>query len=264
MEIIGKVSRGSKMDQVYITKNRVGFSIGNYVVVRPLEKQKPIDKLHFYGVKELEPLKLEIVHEVMRIINKFPNNYKNVFVMGSFLDEGFYFNDIDVIIVTESKINQEPIKKDIKKKTGIKAHIINLSNNEFMRGLETDPLYQMMLSRCVAKKRFIYKTKQNLDYKLLDLHLFKSKALTDNFDVLSGSEKYDLVRNMIAINLYLEKNKISNESVNKEIKKSLGVGAQKIKQNMIGKKDFLNRYKLIYNRTFTKILNGIENGAKQK
>ena len=264
MEIIGKISKGSKMDQIYIPKKRVGLAIGNYVIIRPLEEQKPVEKLYFYGVKEIEPLKLAIVQEVVKIIDKSLDDYENVFVTGSFLDKGFHFNDVDILIATKDKINHELIKDNIERKTGIKAHILSLSNKELIRGLETDPLYQMMLSRCVSKKRFIYGNKQNIDYKLLDLHLLKSRALIDNFEMLSGSEKYDLVRNMIAIHLYLEKMSVSNELIYKEIKKSLEVDIQEIKQNMVAKKDFLKKYKLIYDRTFAKILNGIEHGTKQK
>ena len=42
MEIIAKISRGSKMDQVYIPKNRGGFSIGSYVILKPIKIKKPL------------------------------------------------------------------------------------------------------------------------------------------------------------------------------------------------------------------------------
>jgi len=255
------------MDQIYIPKNRAGFSIGNYVVIKPLESgkpKKPIENLYFYGIKNLEPLKLEIVHEVLRVIDESVSNYENIFITGSFLDEGFHFDDIDIIVLVDDIINQEQARRDIERKTGIKGHILVLSNKEFYKGLETDPLYQMILSRCVAKKRFIYKKKQIIDYKILDLHLLKSKILIDNFDMLSGKEKYDLVRNTIAIYLYLAKKKTTVESVDKEIKKSLGANVQEIKDNVLDKKAFLMRYKLVYDKSFDKIIKGIEHGSKQK
>ena len=255
------------MDQVYIPKNRYGFPIGNYVVIKPLEKppeEKKPEKLYFYRVKEIEPIKLEVIKEVVKIVEKKIEIYGNIIITGSILEMGFNFNDIDVLILTESKINQESVKKEIERKTGIKAHIINLNNKELINGLETDPLYQMMLSKCISKKRFVYKTGHKIDYKLLDLHLLKSRILIDNFDILSGNEKYYLVRNLLAIKLYLEKEKINNELVNKEIKRTLGADITDIKENIIEKKDFLRKYKLIYRQIFAKILKGIENGAKQK
>ena len=264
MEIISKVSKGSKMDQIYIPKNRPGFTAGNFVVIKPLEaeREKPAGKLYFYGVKELEPIKLEIIHEVLRIVDKLLSDYENIIVTGSFLEEGFNFNDIDILIVTKYKINQKAITEDIKKKTGVRGHILSLSNKELSNGLETDPLYQMMLSRCAAKKRFLYKTKRRINYKLLDLHLIKSKALPDNFDILSGKEKYDLIRNAVAICLYLDKKKVSVDSVDREIKKVLGVGIQEIKNNVLDKKAFLKRYKLIYEKASSRILRGIAQGSE--
>jgi len=47
MAIVAKISRGSKMDQIYIPKNRAGFSTGQYVLISPLEselKQKRLFK----------------------------------------------------------------------------------------------------------------------------------------------------------------------------------------------------------------------------
>jgi len=263
MERIGRVSRGSKMDQVYLPKNRVGFGIGNYVVIKSLEEKKPVERLYFYGIKSIEPIKLEIIKEVIGIIGQALENYENIIVTGSFLDVGFSFNDIDIVIVAEGKIIIKEIGKDTERKTGIRTHILTLSNKALIKGLETDPLYQMMLSRCVAKKRFIYKTKHKIDYKLLDLHLLKSKTLINNFDILDGNKKYDLVRNMVAIYLYLRGKKISNELVSKEIKRVLNLkNINEIKQNVIGKKDFLKKYKLVYDKAFAKILRGIESGAE--
>ncbi|MEK6836974.1 MAG: hypothetical protein AABX94_04905, partial [Nanoarchaeota archaeon] len=185
-----------------------------------------------------------------------------IIITGSFLEEGFHFNDIDVLVLTEDKISLNIISLDVKKKTGINGHILVLSSKALVRGLEADPLYQMMLSRCVAQKRFIYKTKPALNYKLLDLHLFKSKTLLDNFDILNGREKYNLVRNLVAIYLYLNKKKITVESVDGEIKNIFGVNVLKIKDNVLDKKDFIRKYKLIYNKSFNLILRGIEHGSK--
>ena len=253
------------MDQIYIPKNRTGFNIGNYVVIKPLEtnrEEKPIKKLYFYGVKNLEPIKLEIIHEILTIINKYLDGYDNLIITGSFLEKGFHFNDIDILIVGNGKINQEPIKEAIERKIGVKGHILTLSNKELTKGLETDPLYCVMLSRCVTRKRFLYKTKQTIDYKLLDLHLLKSKVLLDNFDVLNGKQKYDFVRNIVAISLYLNGNKVTVESIDTEIKRSLGIRVQEIKNNLLNKKEFLKKYKLIYDKTFSMILRGISHGSK--
>ncbi len=262
MEIIGKVSKGSKMDQIYIPKNRAGLAIGNYVVVKPLEEKKRIEKLYFYGIKSVEPIKLGIIKDIMRIIEKNIESYGNLIVTGSFLDEGFHFNDLDLIFVAENEIKTSRVKEEIKEKTGIQAHILTLNNKSLVMGLEVDPLYQMMLSRCIVSNRFVFKAKHRVDYKLLDLHLLKSKTLIDNYNFLSGNEKYDLVRNMLAIWLYMNDKKINKEIVDREIKTSLGLNdVNELKQNMVDKKIFLKKYKLMYDKTFAKILRGIESGA---
>ena len=140
-----------------------------------------------------------------------------------------------------------------------------LDNESLIIGLQTDPLYQIMLSKSISKNRIFYKTKNNLNYKLLDLHLLKSKVLIENFNLLKGNEKYNLVRNMIAIYLYLEGKKLTKDLVDNQIKEDFHLkDISELKQNSIDKKKFLIKYKLIYNKTFSKILEGIKNDAKQK
>ena len=261
MEIIGKISKGSAMDQIYISKKRSDFKIGSYVIIKPLYIEKKLkEKLYFYNTRLLEPLKLEIINEIIQIINKGIKN-ENIIITGSFLDKGFNFNDIDVIVITEIK-SKKDIEKFIENKTEIKTHIILINNKELMKGLAIDPLYQVMLSKCVTKKRFVYKIKPKPNYKILDLHLLKSKILVDNFDNLNGSEKYNLIRNMVAISLYLRDRKITKDKVDSEIEKQLNIDIKKIKQNIIDKKHFVRKYKIIYNKTFNRIMEGIKNGPK--
>ena len=262
MEIIAKISKGSRMDQVYIPKQRSGFPIGNYVIIKSIDKkEEERKKLNFYGLKSVEPIKIEIVERIIGIIDKSIEN-NNIIITGSFLEKGFDFNDIDILIIGSNKGKEEDIKKELMKYLGIEAHIIILDNKSLLNGLSNDPLYQTMLSRCVSKRKFILKRGRKINYKILDLHLLKSKVLIDNFDILNGNEKYDLVRNMTAIYLFLKEKKISVDLINKEIDKIFDAGAEEIKQNIINKKKFIKKYKKIYNVTFKKILEGIKNDSK--
>ena len=260
MEIISRVSKGSKMDQIYLPKNRFGLDIGSYVVVKQLEEEKTEEKLYFYDVEYIEPIKLDIIKQIIKIIDK-QYIYENVIFTGSFLDSGFNFNDIDILLIGE---NKPAIKEEIENKLGIKAHIIFIDNKSLMRGLSTDPIYQMMLSRCIAKKRFIYNLKNEINYKILDLHLLKSKTLINNFDILGGNEKYYLTRNLISISIYINGKKISKEVVDKEIKKEFNADVKEIKQNVLDKKRFIKKYKEIYKKTFDELMRLIKNGAEQK
>ena len=146
MEMVGKISKGSKMDQIYIPKNRVGFNNGEYVLISPfkgrIEKQfKP----HFYNVNNLEPIKMKVIEDIFSLINR-KADAENIIITGSFLESGFEFNDIDILLVNERKINIIIIKEEIEKITGIKTHIILLGNKTLILGLSSDPLYNLMLS----------------------------------------------------------------------------------------------------------------------
>jgi hypothetical protein len=271
MEIVSKISKGSKMDQIYIPKIRNGFSAGSYVIIRPLETSEIEKKLktektkyYFYNIKSLEPIKLEIIKKIMEIIN-FKILCENIIITGSFLKKGFNFNDIDILIINKNKEDTKQTKKiyeAIESTIGIKSHIIIIDNKSFLRGLCTDPLYQMMLSRYISKNRVIYKIRNEINYKLLDLQLLKSKSLINNWNILNGNEKYYLTRNMLTIFLFLKDKKINDKELEKEVKHIFNTNSEKIKQDLLEKNSFLRNYKKTYNTLFNKIMKGIKNGSE--
>ena len=249
------------MDQIYIPKNRIGLDTGSYVIIKPLEVEKREQKHYLYNICSIEPIKLQVINQIFKIIeNKIEN--ENIIITGSFLDKGFNFNDIDIILITDKKFKN--LEKQIQEKIKIKTHLIFINNNSLIEGMSTDPIYQMMLNKCIAKKRFIYKIKNKKNYKLLDLHLLKSKLLIDNFDILNGNEKYNLIRNILAIKLYLENKKITKENIDLDIKKIFNLTIGQIKQNIIEKDRFIKKYKDFYDKIFNKIMRGIKNDSKQK
>jgi len=267
MELISKISKGSRMDQIYIPKNRQGFSLGSYVVIQPLlKKETPAENPFFYHTGNLETLKVKIIDEIFYTIEKNIESYENIIITGSFLERGFRFNDIDVLIISDECIIERDCKKILEEHIGITIHLIIIDNKSFINGLRTDPLYQAMVSKCVSKKRFVYNVRNEFKYKILDLHLLKSKALIDSFDILSGDEKYEMVRNAASIALFMDNKKISKENIDKFINTLFGKNMNKeIKENMIfDKQDFLRRYKSFHEALFKKILNGIKNESKQK
>ena len=265
MVVVARVSKGSKMDQIYLPKNRIGLEIGGYVEIKPLgdfESGIGDRKLHYFGIKYIGPIKLEIINRIISLLEGKINK-GNIIFTGSFLDKGFEFRDLDVLVISDNKLDVKRLEDVIGEKIGVKIHIIFISNKSLIEGLSNDPLYQIMLSKCIAKKKFIYKINKNINYKTLDLHLLKSKDLIDNFDILNGIEKYYLVRNMMAIYLFLRKDKVGKEELDKEIKDFFGLrDINEIKFNMLDKEKFLRRYKEIYNKTFNEIMRGIKHGAK--
>lgn len=266
VKLIGRISKGSRMDQVYLPKNRLGLTVGEYVTVQPLEKEhKKGSKTerYFYGINYLEPVKLEITEKVFSLMERKVGRYENIIITGSFLDKGFSFNDLDILLINEEKANPELLSRELEKLTGIKIHLIQLSRADLIRGLARDPLYQLMFSQCLARKRMIYRINPVADYKLLDLQLLQSKLLPENFDGLGGKEKYYLTRNLAAVRIYLQTGNVKKEEVEALIKRQFFLpDISRIKENLLTKNEFLTEYKQLYNQTFKLILRGIKNAAK--
>ena len=191
MELIAKISKGSKMDQIYLPKNRIGLATGQYVLVSQLNniiKKEKEFRPFFYNLKDIAPIKLQIIKQIF--INLEALNPENIIITGSFLEQGFHFNDIDIILITKNKPEIREIQKNLESQLKIKIHLLVLNNKSLTEGLSKDPLYEMMLSKCVSKERLIYNAERDIDYKILDYQLLKSKSLIDNFDILNGNEKY--------------------------------------------------------------------------
>lgn len=264
MEIIAKISKGTKMDQIYIPKNRTGFSSGEYVLITSIKdkiesQDKQVPKLFFYNVTNLEPVKVRITEDIFTLIEK-QIKPENIIITGSFLEPGFKFNDIDILVITDKK--DEEVKSKIKELTGINSHIIFLTNNSLIQGISSDPLYSLMLSKCISTKRIIFKIKRNINYKILDLHLLKSKSLIDNFDILSGDDKYYLTLNMLSILMFVQGRKLSKERVNREIERIFNLRIEEIRDNLLEKQNFLKKYKETYSKIFNLIMGGIKNEQK--
>jgi len=254
--LTGKISKGTLMDQIYIPKERpLGFELGTPVVIKPALEEEEIKPV-YYNIDKLESVKVMVIQKIFSELN-FADN---LIITGSFLEKGFQFNDIDVILICDKKIDSNKIETHLSKLFGLEFHIIALGYSSLLKGLETDPLYQAMLSRYIAKKKIIFRFKNKINYKILDLYLLKSKILIENFDYLTGNKKYDMTRNLIAIYLFLNNKKINNDAIDFNIKNLLKEESMNIKQNLVDKTIFLKEYKNLYKKLFEIILKGIKNG----
>lgn len=261
--LVSKISRGSRMDQIYIPKVRApGLEAGTAVLIEPvLEKIKPKPQPYYYNVRSLEPVKVAIIEEIFRYFEQVAGG-DNVLIAGSFLEPGFRFEDIDIVVISSKKIGVRNMERDLREKLGVNAQVIAIGFKALLKGISTDPLFEMLVSRFVAKRRVIFDTRREFKYKLLDLHSLNSELLIINFDFLTGREKYKFVRNLFAIALFLNGKKVSTESVDNEIGRYFGKDAVKnIKENLVDK-SFLMKYKKFYNRVFNKIMAGVRNGSK--
>ncbi|MBS3157058.1 hypothetical protein J4442_02685 [Candidatus Woesearchaeota archaeon] len=258
MEIISKISKGTKMDQIYIPKNRPGLDIGTYVKIIPIE-ETIIKRPYFYNIKEIEPIKLELVNKIFNIIET-SITYENIIISGSFLEKGFSFNDIDVLLIKNEKLNEKGLQAKLENQLKIEMHLIHMTEGEFRKALVIDPIWRLVTNKCMAIKRIPPLPTPKLNYKYLDLQQLKSELLIINFDYSSGNEKYKWTRNLMAIYLFIKNKKLTKENIEKEIERKFNLKIEDIKNNIV-EKEFLRKYKEFYKKFEKEI---IKNAAKQE
>lgn len=263
MKLIARISKGSVMDQIYLPKQRSGLQVGSYVLITPALQEKKTQEPVLYGIKKIEPLKIEIARRIFFLVEK-SIECQNIVVTGSFVKRGFGFRDIDVLIVSyEKKANEKELAEQIEQEIGVKSHVLVLTDKELSLGVARDPLYALMISRCVAYKRFTYHVQKRIvDYKLLDINLLGSKVVFYSFDIMPGDDIYYAVRNMVAVDLFLN-GKASAEQVEKKIEYIFRFSENEIRRKELNKAGFLKKYKQFYRETFEKIL-ALAHDAKQK
>lgn len=251
------------MDQIYIPKERApGFEAGTAVLIEPvLERVKQKPQPYYCKVKHLEPIKVVIIEKIFEHFEGMAE-VENVLVAGSFLEEGFVFEDVDTIVLTEKRLDKTAVKAHFKAALGIDTHLICLPLKEMLKGIGSDPLFQMLLSSFVAKKRLIVPKSRAINYRLLDLHLLESKALIDSFDFLNGREKYKLIRNAVAIACFLDNRPLNASSVDNEIERYFGEGSTiKIKENAV-EAGFMSKYALFHKKLLKRILEGAKSESE--
>ena len=113
--LMSKISKGTRMDQIYIPKTRApGFEIGETMLIKPaLQKIKP--KPYYYNISYLEPIKNVMIEE---ILNYF-EHIDNIIITGSFLEKGYDFEDIDIILITDKKTDNQNIERYFKSALGM-------------------------------------------------------------------------------------------------------------------------------------------------
>lgn len=215
--IIKKISKGARFNQIYLQKNEgIGFEPGKSVVISPLEHVIVKEPSIFeYNVK-LGSLKKEIIKMVFKMIDS-EGYYDNLLITGSFLDEGFQFEDLDVVIINPRHIQKDRLKESIKQRTGIEPHLILMDAESFARGIKRDPLFRLMVDRYVSARRTLFKKGRELNYKLLDVYLLRNKNLIDGYDLFSIKQRKKLLRDFVSIKLFSENKEVTIRNIEKEI-----------------------------------------------
>lgn len=239
--MIAKVSKGSKMDQIYLSKNRFVLPVGSFVKIEQVKDFEDFTP-YYYKVSNLEKAKVLIMDEIFK-----ESKAENVLIVGSFLEPGFNFNDLDVI-----EIGQRTLPDDF---LGLPLHIIVLTDLELLEGYLIEPIYRSMLSRFVSKKRILLKNKTKIVPIKLDLALLESKFLIDNLDDLSSIEfdrVYKGLRNVLSIKLFLEK---KDFDLRREFKLCFGMEFNLTFRKLLSSKDFRKKLGKLYKKLELSILN---------
>ena len=140
---------------------------------------------------------------------------KQAFIVGSFLKDADY-RDIDILLVSESKTEEEVYEK-LTEKFGLKFHVISIPDERFKTLIEICPLTRNMLFSYASNKKFKLPEKkidkEHINFLLMmPEDLLKIKA--------GGRVFYDIIRRLVTIENFLEKE--NPEKINSELKKILG------------------------------------------
>ena len=221
-KLIKRISKGARFNQIYLQKNEgLGFEPGKSVVISPLEDIIVKEPATFeYNVK-LESLKREIVKLVFKIVDRY-GYYDNIIITGSFLGEGFNFEDIDIIIINPVNMEKDKLKDSIEQNIGISPHLILIDSESLNKGIKRDPLFRLMVDRYVSIKRAIFRKDSEINYKLLDIYLLKNKNLIEGYDLFSIKQRKKLLRDFISIKLFSKNKEVTIENVEKETNRLFG------------------------------------------
>ena len=62
--LVGKVSKGTLMDQIYIPKERpLGFEIGTHVIIKPTFEEEEIKPV-YCNIDKLESVKVMVIQKI--------------------------------------------------------------------------------------------------------------------------------------------------------------------------------------------------------
>lgn len=219
--LIKKISRGTRFNQVYLKKNEgLWFEPGRSVIISPLEGSIPADTQIFEYNTSLDSIKKEIARKIFRIIGSICS-YSNILITGSFLETGFGFDDVDIIILDPGPVQEDRLKSMIGE-IGIKPHLMMMGRKSLDKGISRDPLFRMMAARYVSVRRILLKKEKSVDYRLLDIHLAKNRNLIDGYGLLSIGQRKKLLRDFISIKLFAENKEVTTKDIEKEAERLFG------------------------------------------
>ncbi len=221
-----KVSKGSRFNQIYIPKyleNEVG--VGDEVEVKLIKKHTEV-----YYSKELKlsKFKEDLTKDIFSFLSEF-KEILDVFVVGSFLFSKIDYRDIDVVIITEKRINNfdKFVYDELINKFDLKFHVISIEKERFEYLLRVCPLARAMFSIYVSNKKINLEREKIIDKNHLRFLLMMPEDLLEIR--LSSRVFFDNLRRLITIERFLDNKKLNLNEINLELK---GLLSQKLYERM--------------------------------
>jgi len=214
MKFIHQVSKGSLYNQIYIPKEAENiFEAGDIVEVKLLKKKS---FLYFSkALKNIGEFKEKLVKEIFSFLVKF-SEIKQVFTVGSFLTEKVDYNDIDLLIITEKKINgiEEKVYTQLIDKFQLRFHIISFPESSFLNLQNICPLTRSMLYYFVSNKKFEISQETKIDKQHLQFLLMMPEDL---LKIKANSRIfYDNIRRLVTLSNFLENKSLNPVEISKK------------------------------------------------
>ena len=231
-----KVSKGSRFNQIYIPREmEKTFEVGDIVKVELIKKKTEI----FVENVKLSDFKEKLIREIFSFLSEF--NIKQIFFIGSFLSQKIDYRDIDILMISDEKIEAEIYEK-LSDKFNLKFHLITIPESRFKILSEICPLTRSMLYFYASNKGYNL-PKQRIDKNhikfllMMPEDLLKIKANSRVF--------YDSIRRLITIEMFLNNKELSSEKINSELKSLLGKLFEYSKENNEANKEIIKKFRKI-------------------
>ncbi len=262
VKFVHKISRGSRFNQIYIPKeNEKEFEPGDIVEVRLLKKDFKI--YYSKNLKELTEFKEKLVKEVFEFLTAY-KEIKQIFIFGSFLTRKIDYNDIDILILTDSDDNfGEIIYNNLINKFNLKFHLISFNEKKLKELLKICPLTRSILYFYVSNKKFEVPKETRIDKKHIKfLLMMPEDSLKVNLD---GIEYYNSLRKIYTIEGFLIGKEIPPNRIDLQLegiidKRKLDL----LKKNEIVDENIIKEVKDIIKNKLEIIYRRIDHGEKKR
>ncbi len=249
-KIIEKRLSNKKLSQV--ERNRLSRSI------RPkLREISLIDSNNILQKIDYNPKIISIENKIINIITSNIKETNSIILYGSAIQTNYHeYNDIDIMIVTKSKIYKYEMEKykkikelkDILKENSIISDIEFITKEDLINGYKNSPtlIYQLKDSKLIYGDIKIPK-----EIAICNIDLQMKLDWSDVEDIEpDGKDIYSALRNTLLVRLILNKI-IDNSKLKQSLYDELGKNLiEKLKNNKQSKEE--KRYALIYLNKLTK------------